>query len=84
MNNYRCEKYRWAMSYTLPVNEFKWVEGISEFNKNFIKSYNNESDKGYFLEVDVQYPENLHSLNNDLRFLPERMKSWKACSKLAW
>ena len=33
-----------------------------------------ESDTGYFLEVDVQYPEKLHDLQNDFPFLPERMK----------
>ena len=38
---------------------------------NFLKkSYNEESDEGYFLEADVQYLE----IHNDLRFLPERMK----------
>ena len=37
---------------------------------SFIKSYHGESDKGYFLEVDVQYPENLHNLHNDLPLLP--------------
>ena len=26
------------------------------------------------VEADVQYPEKLHELHNDLRFLPERMK----------
>ena len=30
-----------------------------------------------FLEVDVQHPENLHKLHNDLHFLPERMKTEK-------
>ena len=39
-----------------------------------MKNYNEESDEGYFLEVDVQYPENLQNLHNDLPFLPERMK----------
>ena len=38
----------WAMSQKLPVNE-----DISEFDESFIKSYNEESNKGYFLEVDV-------------------------------
>ena len=46
-----------------------------EFDKSFIKSYNDESDERYFLEVDVQYPEKLHDLHNDLLFLPERMKT---------
>ena len=58
----------------MPVKDFKWVEDISEFHEDFIESYNNDSDKGYFLEVDVQCPENLHKLHNDLLFLPKRMK----------
>ena len=62
------------MSQKLSVNDFKWVEDTSEFNEDFIKSYNAESDEGYFLKVDVKYPENLHNLHNDLPFLPERMK----------
>ena len=41
---------------------------------NFIKNYNEESDEGYFLEVDVQCLEKLHELHNDLSFLPERIK----------
>ena len=42
-----------------------------------MKSYKDESDEGYFLEVDVQYPKNLHNLRNDLPFLPKRMKIGK-------
>ena len=66
--------YGWAMSQKLSVNKFKWIEDISQFNENFVKDNDEESDKGYFLEVDVQYPEKLHELHNDLPFLPERMK----------
>ena len=32
----------------------------------------------YFLEVDIQYPEKWHELQNDLLFLTERMKIEKA------
>ena len=39
-----------------------------------IKNYNEESDKGYLLEVDVQYLEKLHERHNDLPFLPDRTK----------
>ena len=53
-----------------------------QFNEGFIKSYNEESDKGYFLEVDVQYLEKLHDLHNDLPILPERIKIEKV-EKLA-
>ena len=58
----------------LPVNKFEWIEDNSQFDEDFIKNYNEESDEGYFLEVDIQYPEKLRELHNDLPFLPERMK----------
>ena len=67
--------YGWAMSQKLHGIDFKWVKDISKFNESFIKSSNEESDEGYFLEVDVKYPENIHELHNDLPFLPERMKT---------
>ena len=39
-----------------------------EFNENFIKNYNEDSDKGHILEVDVEYPKNLYDLHGDLSF----------------
>ena len=66
--------YGWAMSQKLPVNNFEWIKDTSQFNEDFIKNYNEESDEGYFFEVDVQYLEKLRELHNDLPFLPERMK----------
>ena len=51
--------YGWAMSKKLPVNGFKWENDLSRFNKNFIKNYNENSDVGYFLEVDIEYPKQL-------------------------
>ena len=73
--------YGWAMSQKLPVNGFEWVEDLSQFKEDFIKNYDENSDKGYFLEVDVEYPKNLFSLHSDLPFLPERKKIGK-CNKL--
>ena len=35
---------------------------------------NEESDEGYFFEVDHQYIEKLHELHNDLPYLLERTK----------
>ena len=63
----------------LPVNGFKWVKNFSEcnsieFNEIFIRNYDENSDKGYFLEVDVDYPKKLFDLHKDLPFLPERKK----------
>ena len=58
----------------LPVDGFTWVQNTSKFNKDFIKRNNEDNDEGYFLEADVQYPEELQDLPNDLPFLPEKMK----------
>ena len=66
--------YGWAMSQKLPVNGFKWVKNLSQFNKSFIRNYNENSDIGYFLELDIDYPEKLFNLHKDLPFLPERKK----------
>ena len=65
--------YGKAMTETLPVRGFKWVNDIFEINEKFVKSYNKNSEKGYILEVDVDYPNELQNLHSDLPFLPERM-----------
>ena len=62
------------MFQTFQVDIFEWIQDTSKFNEDFIKNYNEESEEGYFLEVDAQYPEKLHELYNDLPFLPERRK----------
>ena len=61
--------YGYAMCKNLPVDGFKWVDDLSV------------SDIGYLIVVDVEYPKNLHTLDSDLPFLPERMKINK-CDKL--
>ena len=66
--------YGWAMSQKVPVNNFEWIKDTSQFNEDFIKNYNEESDERYFVKVDVQYIEKLHELHNDLPVLLERMK----------
>ena len=62
------------MSQKLPLDGFKWKENISKFNEDFTQNYDEDSNKGYILEVDVEYLKNLHDLHIDLPFLPERMK----------
>ena len=37
----------------LPTKNFEWIKNTFQFNKYFIKGYNEESDEGYFFEVDV-------------------------------
>ena len=66
------------MPQKLLVTNFEWIEDTSQFNENFIKDYNEENDKWYLLEVDVQYPEKLLELHHDLPFFSERMKIEKA------
>ena len=44
------------------INNFEWIKDNSQFNEDFIKSYN----EGYFREVDVQYTKKLHELHNNL------------------
>ena len=62
------------MSKKLPVNGFKWENDLSRFNENFIKKYSKNSDVGYFLEVDIEYPKQLWSSHKVLLFLPKRKK----------
>ena len=70
--------YAFAICKKLPVGDFKWVDDLSIFTEDFIKNYDEDSDRGYNLEVDVEYPKNLHKLHSDLPFLPERMKIIKS------
>ena len=39
------------MSPKVPVNNFEWIKDTSQFNENFLKNYNEESDEGYFLKL---------------------------------
>ena len=57
------------MSEYLPAGEFEWLENVDEFDVN---SINEKSDTGYFLEVDLKYPDELHELHNDYPLAPEK------------
>jgi len=61
--------YGWAMSQALPTGDFKWIdpEEIELFN------YHEESEKGLILEVDLEYPEELHDLHYDYPCTPEKI-----------
>ena len=43
-------------------NNFQLIKDTSQFNKDFMKDYNEESEEEYFLEVNVQYMEKLYEL----------------------
>ena len=50
--------YGWAMSQCLPVSNFEWVEDL-DYLKRIIYDHPEDSDKGYMLEVDLEYPEGI-------------------------
>ena len=59
------------MSQKLPVDSFELKKNMCKFNENFIKDYDEDSDKGYILEVVAKYPKNLFNSHSDLLFLPK-------------
>ena len=61
--------YGWAMAQWLPHGGFKWVPNVY-INFNVHDDY----PVGYILEVDLEYPKELHDAHNDLAFCPERSK----------
>ena len=61
----------------MPVNGFKWIKKLSKFDGDFMKNNDDNSCKGYTLEVHVEYPKNLLNLYKDLPFLAERKKNSK-------
>ena len=62
--------YGWAMSQSLPTGGFRWVS----MGPNEIGELEACTDKGYLLEVNVAYPDQLHDLHNDRPFMYERME----------
>ena len=65
----------------LPVNGFEYVEDLSQFKEDLWNYDDEDSNKEYFLKVDVEYRKILFNLHNDLPFLSERNKI-KKCNKL--
>ena len=62
--------YGWAMSQPLPVSNFKWVDNIGEAQ---IINHPKDSDKGYILEVDLEYPKELHESHSTYPLASERL-----------
>ena len=57
--------YGWAMMKPLPVGDFKWMEE---------KELKHWKDFPCILEVDLEYPRDLHDLHNYYPLAPERLK----------
>ena len=69
--------YGWAMIQKLPTHGFRWINKVEELKPEFINKLVKKDNKGYILEVDVEYPKELHKSHNELPFLPERMRIGK-------
>ena len=66
----RKKLYGWAMSKYLPYRKFRWVKNVDGLD---VMSINKKNDTWYFLEVDLDYPDELHELHNDYRLAPEKL-----------
>ena len=65
--------YGGAMSEYLPYGKFKWIK----INNEIVNKILNKSDNSlhsYFLEVDLDYLENLHDFHKDYPMIPEKIK----------
>ncbi|KAK3707294.1 hypothetical protein QZH41_004240 [Actinostola sp. cb2023] len=70
--------YGWAMSQPLPVRDFRWVEDCEQLAGTIVE-HRTDDPEGYILEVDLEYPEELHDTHNAYPLAPERMvvpKEW--------
>ena len=60
--------YGWAMSQPLPNGEFEWVEDVDNIT---LEDYLGDDGRGMVLEVDLEYPNELHDLHNGYPLAPE-------------
>ena len=65
--------YDWAMSQYLPTGNFKWMSD-KEIKQIDLGKYKADGKKGLILEVDLEYPHELHNLHNDYPVCPKKVK----------
>ena len=64
--------YGWAMSEYLPYEGLQNIDWLKHIDKFDIMSISDKSPIGYILEVDLEYPDELHELHNDFPLAPEK------------
>jgi len=71
--------YGWAMSQPLPVSDYRWLDcqEMSMMDTDFILKLGDYDDYGYILEVDLEYPNELHNSHSDYPLAPEKIKITK-------
>ena len=62
--------YGWRLSEYLPYGEFKWLKNADGFDVNSISE---KSPIVYFLEIYLEYPDELHELHNDYPLAQEKL-----------
>ena len=64
--------YGHAMVQPLPVSEFQWMPEKDAANLD-VTTVADDAETGYILEVDLEYPPDLHDLHSDYPLAPEKM-----------
>ena len=70
--------YGYAKSQYSPYANFKWVKNINEIEQKLMKIERNSST-GYILEIDLEYPKELHLEHSDYPLATEKIniqKKW--------
>ena len=62
--------YGWRLSEYLPYGELKWLKNADGFDVNSISE---KSPIVYFLEIYLEYPDELHELHNDYPLAQEKL-----------
>ena len=68
--------YGWAMSQPLPMGAFRWEEYCEQLAKTIADHPANDPED-FILDVDLEYPEDLHYAHNAYPLAPERMEVQK-------
>ena len=65
--------YGWGMSQPLPYSDFDFLTK-KEINEFCLSSIGENSPIGYILEVDLEYPDELHDSHRDYPLAPEKLE----------
>ena len=66
--------YSWVMSQSLPYKDFKWCRSSGATGLDWLNKYDENSPQGIILEVDLEYPQELHNLHNGYPCAAEKIK----------
>ena len=64
--------YGWEMSQKLPYKGFRWMDE-KQFESIDPMDVDADDDEGYILQVDLEYPKELHTAHNDYPLAPENI-----------